>query len=234
MTLQTNYKTMAHIKDQAQEYLDSAIKTWKGLACDCIANDFTTNRVVQSQDTTAFESRNQHGVNRLLVKSGPTVVKSAGWQLTCTLLLQPALLQYRLTWKQQASELCHIGSISCAICLQNRSIWQSKLSERCQEDNVCIRRDQSGSFSVRLSEHCCDRNVMQIMYHQNRSVWLQQCQSIVTWPMSCSQYNKAVLYWKCTCCSRSIQDSATVILVCTESMRIRFQIRSSCLSDGFA
>ena len=27
MTLQTNYKTMAHIKDQAQEYLDSAIKT---------------------------------------------------------------------------------------------------------------------------------------------------------------------------------------------------------------
>jgi len=33
---------------------------------------------------------------------------------------------------------------------------------------------------VKLPEHCYDRNVMQIMYHQNRSVWLQQCQSIVT------------------------------------------------------
>ena len=186
MTLQTNYKTMAHIKDQAQEYLDNAIKTWKGLACDF------------------------HGLHSqwLYHKQGSTVTRYYSiWEQKSTWCEQTqnrtnsgevsrlAADLHRLTWQQQASELCHIGSISCTICLQNRSIWQSKLLERCQEDNVCIRRDQSGSFSVKLPQHCCDRNVMQIMYHQNRSVWQQQCQSIVTLAMSCSQYNWAALYW---------------------------------------
>ena len=48
--------------------------------------------------------------------------------------------------------------------------------------------------NVKLLEHCYDGSVMQIVYYQNRSVWQQQCQSIVTLAMSSSQYNRAALY----------------------------------------
>ena len=61
---------------------------------------------MQFQDSTAFESRDQHAVNKLLLtKAGPTVVKSTGWQLTGTHLLQPALITEQIA----ASELATLA-----------------------------------------------------------------------------------------------------------------------------